>query len=360
LNDASGNRALTAALLDWYADHQRILPWRQSDDPYAVWVSEIMLQQTRVATVIPYFERWMERFPDVTTLAAANEDEVLHCWQGLGYYSRARGLLQGARMVIGRFDGRVPADVGDLCLLPGVGPYTAGAIASIAFGKDEPVVDGNVIRVLTRLFALPGDPTKAPLKRELWELARALLPAGRAAEFNQAVMELGALCCTPRSPLCGECPVRGSCLGFRQGEATRFPELAKRVKVTRIVHVAALVRNGDRILVTQVPLNASLWAGLWRLPTVELSAAETEEAASVRAVAEATGLTGVDAGPVADLVHHVTRYRVHLKLRTVKTSAEPPTDRSNQWLRPANLDELAMPAPHRKLVAGLIGGAPDQ
>ena len=312
-----------------------------------------MLQQTRVTTVIPYFERWLNRFPDVQTLAVADPDDVLHCWQGLGYYSRARSLLTGAQMVVERFGGEVPSAVADLVSLPGIGPYTAGAIASIAFGQDEPVVDGNVIRVLCRLFALPGDPIKAPLKTELWKIARSLLPIGRAAEFNQALMELGSLCCTVRSPSCDECPVRGSCEALRHGETERFPELAKRVAVTRITHVAALVRRRGKVLVVQVPQDSTMWAGLWRFPTVELLDGESEETAARRALHATAGLSGHDAGPVADLVHHVTRFRVHLKLRAVNAGKGRAIGKQIRWCSPTDLDELAMPAGHRKLVTGL-------
>ena len=348
---------LGQALLDWYADHRRDLPWRRAGDPWAIWVSEVMLQQTRVATVIPYFERWLERFPNVRALAAADPDEVLHCWQGLGYYSRARGLLSGAQVVVERFDGEIPANVTDLLTLPGIGPYTAGAIASIAFGGDEPVVDGNVVRVLCRLFALPGDPAKAPLKNELWAIARALLPAGRAAEFNQALMELGALCCTVRSPDCGECPVRGYCQARRENQTERFPESARRRAPTSLTHIAALVRRRGRVLVVQVPPETPRWAGLWRFPTVELSDGDTEGAAAERALAEATGLPGRDAGPVFDLVHHVTRYRVHLKLREVATDqGRAGEGLRTRWCTLNELTDLAMPAADRKLVNWLSSG----
>ncbi|HWZ89432.1 MAG TPA: A/G-specific adenine glycosylase, partial [Polyangiaceae bacterium] len=189
-------RAIGRDLLAWYTKHKRDLPWRKSLDPYAVWVSEMMLQQTQVATVIPYFERWMKRFPDVAALAGADESDVLHAWQGLGYYSRARNLRRAAAEMVSRHAGRVPEQVADLCALPGIGPYSAGAIASIAYGRAEPLVDGNVVRVLSRLFARRGDPTRAPLKTELWELARSLVralpPSGAPGDFNQALMELGA------------------------------------------------------------------------------------------------------------------------------------------------------------------------
>lgn len=181
--DASNQttRAIGRELLAWYALHRRELPWRQSLDPYAVWVSEMMLQQTQVATVIPYFERWMRRFPNVATLAGAAESDVLHAWQGLGYYSRARNLQRAAARMVAEHSGRVPERVPELLALPGIGPYSAGAISSIAYGHPEPLVDGNVIRVLARLFALRGDPNRAPLKAKLWDLARSLARRSRRA-----------------------------------------------------------------------------------------------------------------------------------------------------------------------------------
>ena len=193
---------IAPALLGWYDRERRDLPWRRTRDPYAVWVSEVMLQQTRVATVVDYYTRFMHRFPSLQALAEAAEDDVLKIWQGLGYYRRARALLAGARAVVAKHAGRLPAEPARLRELPGVGPYTAGAIASIAFGVREPVVDGNVTRVLCRLYALAGDPERAPLPQRIRRLASELVPAKRPGDFNQALMELGATLCTPRAPDC--------------------------------------------------------------------------------------------------------------------------------------------------------------
>src|SRR5205823_775886 len=193
---------LRRALRRWYRAAARDLPWRRTRDPYAIWVSEVMLQQTQVATVRPYYERWMQRFPTVTDLAAAGEEDVLQVWAGLGYYSRARALLRGAREVVARHGGQVPRRTEDLKALPGIGPYTAGAIASIAFGLREPVVDGNVTRVLCRIFGLRGDPNAGQLRSELWRLAALLVPPRAPGEFNSALMELGATVCRPGKPDC--------------------------------------------------------------------------------------------------------------------------------------------------------------
>ena len=199
--------SLTQLLLAWYRVHKRQLPWRGHPDAYATWVSEIMLQQTRVETVIPYFERWMKTYPTLNALAKANQEEVLVAWEGLGYYSRARNLHRAAQMVLSDFNGQIPDQAEVLCKLPGIGRYTAGAIASIAFGKDEPTLDGNIRRVLARVFNV-DTPARSPEgERLLWELAGKYLPPGQAADYNQAWMDLGSAICTPRQPDCGRCPL---------------------------------------------------------------------------------------------------------------------------------------------------------
>jgi len=346
-------------LLHWYGARRRDLPWRRSRDPYAIWVSEMMLQQTQVATALPYFERWMQRFPDLRTLAAADEHDVLQLWQGLGYYSRARHLLRGAQMVVEDHGGQLPRDVTALRSLPGIGPYTAGAIASIAYDQDEPLVDGNVIRVLCRLFALAGDPGRVPLRKQLWDLARALLPSGRAGDFNQALMELGAMVCKPGTPSCGQCPVADLCLAVRRTETDRFPELPGRTKATRVVHVAALVECEKRVLVVRQSKSAPRWSSLWMLPWVERDTQESESAAAVRAVVSASGLDARDEGPLQDLKHSVTRFRIHLKLRQVRLVSPSPVARGGstepvtRWCSREDLEDLAMPAAHRKLVRTL-------
>jgi A/G-specific adenine glycosylase len=263
---------LAGDLVRWYKLRKRDLPWRKTRDPYAIWVSEVMLQQTQVKTVLGYYERWMQRFPTLTALAQAEDADVLHAWQGLGYYSRARRLLSGARAVAERHGGELPRDVQALLDLPGIGPYSAGAIASIAFGLPEPLVDGNVVRVLCRLFALEGDPAKAPLKQRLWQLARKLVPLDAPSDFNQSLMELGATICTPTSPRCPECPLQRQCLGLAQGIERELPQLAKRKAPTEVSTAAAYVRRGDAVLLRQLPPDAPRWAGLWVLPFAELSA----------------------------------------------------------------------------------------
>jgi A/G-specific adenine glycosylase len=343
------------ALLDWYDAHRRDLPWRRTRDPYAVWVSEVMLQQTQVATVTAYYEAWMRRFPDVAALARAREDEVLHAWQGLGYYSRARRLLDGARAVVARHGGRVPDNVEELRALPGIGAYSAGAIASIAYGRPEPVVDGNVTRVLTRLFALRGDPARAPLRRELWQRARALLFEPRVSDFNQALMELGATLCAPHEPRCSECPLAAECLAQRAGIADELPEAAHRPKPTAVHMVAAVVSRRDRVLVTELARDAPRWAGMWQFPTAEVMARETVRRALARAVRDAVGLDADVAELVTVVRHSVTRYRITLDAYRARARGRARSlgCAAFAWKRPSELEALAMPAAHRTIARRL-------
>ena len=255
-------------LLEWYREHRRDLPWRRTTDPYAIWLSEVMLQQTQVATVIPYWTRFLDRFPSVEALAAASEDQVLACWTGLGYYSRARNLHRAARAVATRHGGRFPASHEALAALPGIGPYTAAAVASIAFGLPHAVLDGNVARVLCRLQALPGDDRAPAARNRLQALAEELLDPRAPSEFNQAMMELGALLCTPRAPACPDCPVAVLCRARDSGKPARYPERERRAKSVGVDWTVAVVRLGSRLLLVR-SVSARLFTGMWELPWVE-------------------------------------------------------------------------------------------
>jgi A/G-specific adenine glycosylase len=356
-------RAIGRQLLTWYAEHKRDLPWRKSLDPYAVWVSEMMLQQTQVATVIPFFERWMQRFPDVGALARADESDVLHAWQGLGYYSRARNLRRAAELIMQRHAGRVPDDVSVLRALPGIGPYSAGAISSIAYGRAEPLVDGNVVRVLARLFALRGDPNRAPLKAELWKLAhllvRSLVPGALPGDFNQALMELGATVCTPRAPRCEVCPLSGHCLAKQRDLTELLPELPIREKATRVHMVAAIVLRGGRVLVTKLKPEAPRWAGMWLFPNAEVGRNETPEVAVQRVLRSSVGLRGEPTGLVCVVRHSVTRFRITLDAYRTKSAAGKPQAVSVAevaWRKPSELSDLAMPTAHRAIAERLRAG----
>ena len=273
----SGARTrLAHRLLAWYRRSKRDLPWRRDRDPYRVWVSEIMLQQTRVEVVAPRFVRFLERFPSVEALARSPIDDVLAEWSGLGYYSRARSLHAAAQAVHEQHGGRFPRDVEAALALPGIGRYTAGAILSIAYGLPAPIVDGNVERVLTRVHALAGDPRKAPLKERLWTLAASLIPPKRASEFNQALMELGATVCLPRGPKCEVCPLSALCKAHERGEPARFPELKRDERQVKVRLAALLVeREGQFLLERRAKTDErgapAYLRGLWGFPCVEIS-----------------------------------------------------------------------------------------
>jgi A/G-specific adenine glycosylase len=306
-----------------------------------------MLQQTQVKTVLGYYERWMQRFPTVKALARAEDADVLHAWQGLGYYSRARRLLSGARAVTERHEGELPRDVEALLALPGIGPYSAGAIASIAFGLPEPIVDGNVVRVLSRLFALRGDPAKAPLKQELWRLARELVPAERPSDFNQSLMELGATICTPTSPRCAECPVAKQCQGLARGVERELPELAKRKAPTEVATAAAYVRRRDAVLLRQLPADAPRWAGLWVLPFAELAPGETALSGAERALAE-MALEGAAVSVLREARHTITRFRITLSVVECSLSS-----RKVKLFTAREAANLALPSVHARLLNAL-------
>ena len=345
-------RSLQAALLGWYARRRRNLPWRSTRDPYCIWVSEIMLQQTRVQSVVAYYERWIQRFPSVERLASANGEDVLRAWEGLGYYSRARNLQRAAQQLVAEHGGRLPRSIAELRALPGIGPYSAGAIASIAYDADEPVVDGNVIRVLTRLFGLPGNPRRGPLAGQLWQLARQLLPPGKAADFNQALMELGATVCTPRGARCAECPVAGRCRALAQDRVAAFPEAPPRPALSDERRAAALVTRRGQLLVLRAAPDAVRWAGMWQFPDLKLAPGEAPELSLPRAVADTTGVTIQLGARLCSLQHHVTRFRIQIELyeaRALAGRARAPSGGEARWCTPEALAGLAMPLCHRKI-----------
>lgn len=273
---------LSSRLLNWYDQNKRTLPWRGPlrNDAYAVWVSEIMLQQTRVETVIPYFERWMRLFPTVQALASATEQAVLSAWEGLGYYSRARNLHKASKIVAGEHGGKLPEEVKELLVLPGIGRYTAGAIASIAFGADEPALDGNLKRVYARLFDVVEAVDSPKGEKLLWEFARTNLPKGRAGDFNQALMDLGAMICLPKKPRCLICPVFDQCKARRNGTQELRPVKKPRISTPQYVYAAGIVVRGGRILMTQRP-SQGLLGGMWEFPNGRVDGDPAQELAKV-------------------------------------------------------------------------------
>lgn len=300
---------LANPLLTWYNSHARSLPWRGTTDPYAIWVSEIMLQQTRVETVVPYYERWMERFPTIHSLALASQQDVLTVWEGLGYYSRARNLHRAAQIVQDSLGGKIPSDRKSLLRLPGIGRYTAGAIASIAFGLDEPTLDGNIRRVLARLFDV-DIPARSPAgERLLWTLAGSHLPAGRAGDFNQALMDLGATVCLPALPSCTLCPLAEFCLARRRGVQHQRPVLAPRPRLPHHTVSAAVILRAGKVLITQRPANGLL-GGLWEFPGGKLESGEELDACLQREICEELGVPVSVKHRLGTYSHAYTHFKV--------------------------------------------------
>ncbi|WP_028539402.1 A/G-specific adenine glycosylase [Paenibacillus sp. J14] len=349
-----GNREtrvfFSTELLSWYERSKRDLPWRRHRDPYYIWVSEIMLQQTRVDTVIPYFQRFIERFPTIRDLAEAPEEEVLKCWEGLGYYSRARNLQAAAKQVMERHGGIVPDTKAEVSALKGVGPYTTGAILSIAFNRPEPAVDGNVMRVLSRYFLIEEDVAKAGTRTLMEELAAELIPEGRASDFNQALMELGALVCTPKSPQCLICPVMARCAGRLEGAEERLPVKSKAKPPRPEYRLAALVEGSGalsgRVLVRRRP-DTGLLARMWELPHIPADAVPGEGAGlpdgpAMDRLAAALAAAGVPARPGGALLNaEHTFSHIHWHLRVFRFDAEMPMEAAGRGAGPAAVAETA-------------------
>lgn len=258
--------AVRQKLLPWFAMHQRDLPWRRRRTPYRVWISESMLAQTRVDTVIPYYRRFLKRFPSLKSLATASLDDVLKQWEGLGYYTRARNLRKAAQIIVNHHQGRFPRTYEDILALPGIGPYTAAAVASLAFGLDYAVLDGNVIRVLSRLSGYGEDSSRPVARRQLQQLADQMLVEGRAGEFNEAMMELGAICCLPKAPLCAQCPFKSFCVAFRTNSIDQFPAHKSKKRVPHKEVGAAVIRNGKGQVLIAQRMESSMLGGLWEFP----------------------------------------------------------------------------------------------
>lgn len=260
-------------LLQWFKENQRDLPWRKTKDPYAIWVSEIMLQQTQVQTVIPYYQRFLNTFPNLRSLAKAPLSKVLKVWEGLGYYSRARNLHLASQIILNHFDGKVPDRLENLLRLPGVGQSTAGAILSIAFNKEAPILDGNVKRVLSRLLAVSKDQRKERIENLLWQIAQSLIPKGHADSFNQALMDLGAMICTPKNPHCQDCPLMKLCQGFRSGAPENYSIFSPEKRIPHFFGIAAIIQKNKKVLLVQRPLKGFL-GGLWEFPNWKIGSNE--------------------------------------------------------------------------------------
>ncbi len=346
------NSRLRRRLLAWFDAARRDLPWRRDRDPYRIWVSEVMLQQTTVAAVVPYFERFLRAFPSLRDLAAAAEQDVLRLWEGLGYYRRARDLHRAARQLVTTHGGTIPDDPEALGELPGLGRYTVGAILSQAFDRRLPVLEANSLRVLCRLFGRADDPRRGPARRWLWQAAEDLLPHRRVGDFNQALMELGALVCTPTAPRCEACPLADDCVARRLGRQDEIPAKAPPPAITEVREAAVVVRRGADVLLAQRPESASRWANLWEFPHGPVGDRESHEAAALRLARELAGLD-VALGPeLLTLRHGVTRYRITMVcFEAGYAGGEFRSDfyRQGRWLAPGRLADYPVSAPQRRL-----------
>jgi A/G-specific adenine glycosylase len=355
---------LTPLLLAWFDTAARDLPWRRTLDPYAIWVSEIMLQQTQVKTVIPYWERWLRELPDIPALAAASEQRLLKLWEGLGYYTRVRNMQKAARQIISQHGAVFPREFDAILELPGVGRYTAGAIASIAFNQPAPILDGNVIRVLTRLFAIAENPREKAVNAQLWLLANQLVEAaaplpqrtsltspmvfsGSCSVLNQSLMELGATVCTPQNPQCSLCPVRPHCAAHRAGRESQIPNLDRRAVVTHRQFHTFVVEHAGRFLVAQRPAGV-VNAGLWEFPNLEIQPPRRSPAASLGDLLQLVA----QCVPMGEIRHAITRYRItqhifHVPLSTKPAVTKPPF----QWHALDALHGLPFTSAHKRIVA---------
>lgn len=343
-------------LLPWFAQARRDLPWRGIDDPYRIWVSEVMLQQTQVDTVIPYYARFIERFPTVAALADAPLEAVLKTWEGLGYYARARNLHRGAQAVAAQ-GGEMPRTVEAIRKIPGIGEYTAGAVLSIAFGLAVPLLDGNVKRVLSRLYADDGDPSRPETVRGLWDRARALV-AGHPdpSSHNQALMELGALVCTPSRPACGTCPVRTVCRAFAEGRPQAYPRKVKRKPTPHYnVAVGAIFNAAGELLIGLRPPKGLL-GGLWELPGGKMEAGETAEEALVREAREELAIDIAVGEPLGTVHHAYTHFKVTLHAYVCRWMAGEPRAIAVdefRWVSVDALDQYPFPRANKTLLERL-------
>jgi A/G-specific adenine glycosylase len=369
-------RKIVPALLLWFAVNARGLAWRRTRDPYAIWVSEIMLQQTQVKTVIPYWERWMRELPTIEAAAKASPAKLHKLWEGLGYYTRVRNLQNAARQIVARHDGKFPENFDDILALPGIGRYTAGAIASISFNQPRPILDGNVIRVLTRVFGIKRNPRENKTNAQLWRLASELVTHAKTmkaakipnqnslrpsrplrednscSHLNQSLMELGALICTPRTPRCDACPVHQSCVAYRRGWQQNLPNLGKRTQSTSRRFIAFVVERDGKFLVRQRPAGV-VNAQLWEFPNLEIGARLCEPQ-HVASAARQLRLKPAGTKPLCIIKHSITRYRITLESyrASLATSHVRP---AGQWLTLPQLDKLAFASAHRKILTHLRG-----
>jgi A/G-specific adenine glycosylase len=332
-------------LIRWFSENKRDLPWRKTKDPYSIWVSEIMLQQTQVSTVIPYYQKFLKPFPTVHHLAKANLSKVLKVWEGLGYYSRARNLHRASQIVLNHFYGKVPDALKDLLSLPGIGRSTAGSILSFAYNKEAPILDGNAKRVLSRLFAISSNPVKSKTESLLWQISESLIPKGHSNSFNQALMDLGSMICTPRDPRCLSCPVRQFCKGKALGKPERYPTKRPKKIIPSIDAVSAVIKKDGKVFLHQRPTRGLL-GGLWEFPNWKI---EVKEGLRLRLRNHVKKEMGMDV-EVKELIGTFRQTFSHFKLTLLVYHCKLQDDKKEgKWIPIKNLDQLAMPRIHRRI-----------
>ena len=354
-------RRFQQRLIRWYGRYGRDLPWRRTRDPYRILVSEVMLQQTQVERVIGYYERFLRRYPTIEELAASPEPQVREAWEGLGYYARARNLHKAAQVIVNERHGEWPRTVGGLMGLPGIGRYTAGAIASLAFDVNAPVLDGNVIRVLCRLFAIENDPKNVKVKEELWQLAEALLPGVRSVgEFNEALMELGALICTPRNPRCGTCPLAKLCDARKRNLQNRLPLKTKRKPLPHVDVTAAVIRKDGRILIAQRPFGGRL-GGLWEFPGGKVEPGESLPQCLRREIKEELGVRIKVGKAITSIDHAYTHFKITLHAFECELLSGKPQALQVQdfkWVRMSDLGKYAFARTDLRIIEALQAYGP--
>ncbi len=339
------------AILAWYDKFGRkTLPWQQNKNPYKVWLSEIMLQQTQVATVIPYFERFMERFPTVQDLAAAEQDEVLHLWTGLGYYARARNLHKAAKMIVSDHNGVFPTDIDQVQALPGIGRSTAGAVLSLSLGQHHPILDGNVKRTLSRCYAVEGWPGKKPVENTLWEIAETNTPADGVERYNQAMMDMGAMICTRSKPKCELCPVSNQCLALAQQRQMDFPGKKPKKTMPEKQTWFAILQHGNKVWLEQRP-QVGIWGGLWCFPQHD-----NDDLAPLleKQLGQQQGLIKNNQQLTA-FRHTFSHYHLDIVPMLYELSAEPNVinDSAGQWYDLENPAKIGLAAPVQKILESL-------
>ncbi len=350
------DKLFSQLLLGWYGKHARSFPWRGNPDPYAVWISEVMLQQTRAETVIPYFERWMRLFPSIAALASASQQEVLSAWEGLGYYGRARNLHRTAQMVMKEYHGIIPAETRSLRKLPGVGRYTAAAIASMAFGKEEPTLDGNVRRVLARYFNISEAIHTSAGEAKVWGLARQHLPVGLAGEYNQALMDLGAMVCTPRAPDCRRCPLGDTCQAMLLGLQESRPVRRAKPAIPHYTVTAAVISRNGQVLIACRP-NEGLLGGMWEFPGGKQQDGEDLATCLRREICVELGAEIEVGAPMGVYQHAYTHFRVTLyafECHILVGEPRPIQVADLRWVYPGELSQFPMGKIDRQIARSLI------